>query len=52
MSKRSSFTVDFEQRYRINQLKKELENKLERRIFDQDLMDILLETFERHQHKA
>ena len=49
---RSSFTINFEQRFKINQLKKELEQKLGRRVFDQDFMDILLDTFEKHQHKT
>ena len=52
MSSRSSFAIDIEQRVRINKLKKQLEESTGKRIFDRDFMQILLDTFEEHQHKS
>ena len=51
MSRKSSFGIDLKQRLALNDLKEELEQKLGRRIFDRELMDMLLRTFQEHQHK-
>lgn len=51
MSYRTSFGINIDQRYKIKQIKEKLEKELGRRIFDQDLMDMLLRTFQEHQHK-
>ena len=51
MSRKSSFGIDLKQRLALNELKEQLEQKLGRRIFDRELMDMLLRTFQEHQHK-
>ena len=51
MSRKSSFGIDLKQRLYLNELKEKLEEKLGRRIFDRELMNMFIETFEEHQHK-
>lgn len=52
MRDKSGFTITFDQRYKIKQIKKALVEKLGRSITDVELMQILLDTFEEHQHKS
>ncbi|ADB58560.1 hypothetical protein [Archaeoglobus profundus] len=47
----STVKVTFDQRYKINKIKEQYAKKFGKNIRDQDLMQILLDTYEKHQHK-